>query len=80
VAQSAGLAPLPKPAPNAVSITSAPPEALEPLVYNSADHTPKPTAEATPTPTAAASKPAAKKKSGFFGGIGKFFRRLFGAE
>jgi hypothetical protein len=80
VAQSAGLAPLPKPAPNAVSITSAPPEALEPLVYNSADHAAKPAAEATPAPSAAATKPAAKKKSGFFGGIGKFFRRLFGAE
>jgi hypothetical protein len=80
VAQSAGLAPLPKPAPNAVSITSTPPQALEPLVYNSADHAAKPAAEATPTATAAATKPAAKKKQGFFGGIGKFFRRLFGAE
>jgi hypothetical protein len=79
VAQSAGLAPLPKPAPNAVSITSAPPESLEPLVYNSADHAAKP-AEATPPPSAAAAKPATKKKPGFFGGIGKFFRRLFGAE
>jgi hypothetical protein len=80
VAQSAGLAPLPKPAPNAVSITSTLPQALEPLVYNSADHAAKPTAEATPATTAAATKPAAKKKPGFFGGIGKFFRRLFGAE
>jgi hypothetical protein len=80
VAQSAGLAPLPKPAPNAVSITSAPPESLEPLVYNSADHAAKPPAEATPAPSAAATKPAAKKKPGFFGGIGKFFRHLFGAE
>jgi hypothetical protein len=84
VAQSAGLAPTPKPAPNAVSLTSAPPEALAPLVYNSADHAAKPTAEATPAASAAATKnatkPAAKKKSGFFGGIGKFFRRLFGAE
>jgi hypothetical protein len=80
VAQSAGLAPLPTPAPNAVSITSAPPQALEPLVYNSADHAAKPAAEATPAPSAAATKPAAKKKPGFFGGIGKFFRRLFGAE
>ena len=80
VAQSAGLAPLPKPAPNAVSITSAPPEALEPLVYNSADHAVKPPAEATLVPSAASTKPPAKKKSGFFGGIGKFFRHLFGAE
>jgi hypothetical protein len=80
VAQSAGLAPLPKPAPNAVSITSAPPQALAPLVYNSADHAAQPTAEATPATSAAATQPAAKKKSGFFGGIGKFFRRLFGGE
>jgi hypothetical protein len=80
VAQSAGLAPLPKPAPNTVSLTSAPPQALEPLVYNSADHAAKPPAEATPATSAAATQPAAKKKSGFFGGIGKFFRRLFGAE
>jgi hypothetical protein len=80
VAQSAGLAPTPKPAPNAVSITSAQPQALEPLVYNSTDHAAKPAAEATPAPSAAAAKPAAKKKPGRFGGIGKFFRRLFGAE
>ena len=80
VAQSAGLAPLPKTAPNAVSITSTPPEALEPLVYNSADHAAKPAAEATPAPSAPATKPAANKKPSFFGGIGKFFRRLFGAE
>jgi hypothetical protein len=80
VAQSAGLAPTPKPEPNAVSLTSAPPESLEPLVYNSADHAPKPTSEATPVPSAAATKPTAKKKTGFFGGIGKFFRRLFGAK
>lgn len=84
VAQSAGLAPLPKPAPNAVSLTSAPPQApqtqIAPLVYNSADHAAKPPTEATPAPSAPATKPAAKKKSGFFGGIGKFFRHLFGAE
>jgi hypothetical protein len=84
LAQSAGLAPTPKPAPNAVSVTSAPPEALEPLVYNSADHAAKPTSEATPAPGEAAAKPAtkpaAKKKPGRFGGIGKFFRKLFGAE
>jgi hypothetical protein len=80
VAQSAGLAPLPKPAPNAVSLTSAPPQALEPLVYNSADHAAKPAAEATPATSTAATKPEVKKKPGFFGGIGKFFKRLFGAE
>jgi hypothetical protein len=79
VAQSAGLAPTPKPEPNAVSLTSAQPQALEPLVYNSADHAAQPTA-ATPAPNAAATKPATKKKPGFFGGIRKFFQRMFGAE
>jgi hypothetical protein len=53
---------------------------LEPLVYKSADHAPQPAAEATPASSPAASPPAPKKKSGFFGGIGRFFRRVFGAE
>jgi hypothetical protein len=57
---------------------------VEPLVYKSADRAPQPAAEATPAASAAASspatKPAPKKKSGFFGGIGRFFRRIFGAE
>jgi len=84
VAQSAGLAPTPKPEPNAVSLTSAPPESLEPLVYNSADHAAKPAAEATPATgdgATPAAKPAqARKKTGRKGGILGFFRRLFGAE
>ena len=78
LAQSEGLAPTPKPAPNAVSLTSAAPQAIPPLVYNSADHAPQPAAEATPA--ASAAKPAPKKKSGFFGGIGKFFRHIFGGK
>ncbi len=77
VAQSAGLEPTPKPAPNSVSLTSAQPQALEPLVYKSADHAPQPAAEVTLA--ANATKPA-KKKQGFFGGIGKFFRRMFGGK
>jgi len=78
LAQSEGLAPTPKPAPGVPMQNSASTQPIEPLVYNSADHAPQPAAEATP-PTSAA-KPAAKKKSGFFGGIGKFFRHIFGAE
>jgi hypothetical protein len=78
VAQSAGLAPLPKPAPNAVSLTSAAPETIEPLVYKSADHAAQPAAEVAPT--AAPNPPTAKKRPGFFGSIGKFFRHIFGAE
>jgi hypothetical protein len=84
LAQSEGLAPLPAPAPAAANQSAAAPQVLEPLVYRSADHAPQPAADATPAPSAAAnppaSKPPAKKKSGFFGGLGRFFRRIFGAE
>ena len=84
VAQSEGLAPLPKPAPNAVSLSSAPQQALEPLVYKSADHAPQPVAAAVPQTGAetnsAAKPPETKKKPGFFTKVGKFFRRIFGAE
>jgi len=78
LAQSAGLAPLPKPVAGVPMNNSAPPQ-VEPLVYKSADHAAQPTAEAAPA-TPQADKPAAKKKQGFFGGIGRFFRRIFGAE
>jgi hypothetical protein len=80
LAQSEGLAPLPKPAPNAVSLSSAPPQVVEPLVYKGGDHAAQPATEATPAASTVATKPVAKKKSGFFGGIRKFFHRLFGAE
>jgi hypothetical protein len=86
LAQSEGLAPLAaaKPAP-------ANPAALptEPLSYSSADHAAKPAPDAaatTATPVSAAAestapaKPAPPKKAGFFGKIGSFFRRIFGAE
>ncbi len=88
LAQSEGLAPLPKPAPasNALDQKAAPPQVVEPLVYKSAE--PAPQAEATPasapstgTATTTAANPApAKKGHGFFGGLGRFFRRIFGAE
>jgi hypothetical protein len=79
LAQSAGLEPLPKPAPSTVN-SGAPAQSIAPLVYKSADHEAKPAAEAAPAASAAAPKPAPRKKSGFFGGIGRFFRRIFGAE
>ena len=79
LAQSAGLAPLAKPAPGVPMNGSAQPPVVEPLVYKSADHAAQPAAEATPAVPQAA-KPEAKKKQGFFGGIGRFFRRIFGAE
>ena len=84
LAQSEGLAPLPAPAPSAANQSSTPTQLVEPLVYKSADHATQPAAETASQANAAAnpsaSKPAVKKKSSFFGGIGKFFRRLFGAE
>ena len=78
LAQSEGLAPTPKPAPGVPMQNSASAQPIPPLVYNSADHAPQPAAETTPA--ALPTKPAAKKKSGFFGGIGKFFRHIFGGE
>ncbi len=86
IAQSEGLAPLPKPAAGAEGQTSATSVPVEPLVYKSNDHAAEPvtlptaptvaTADAQP----AALKPADKTKTGFFGKIGRFFRRVFGAE
>ena len=80
LAQSEGLAPLPKPAPIAPSQSSAPPQVVEPFVYKSADHAAQPAADATPAASAAATPPATKKKPSFFTKVGKFFRRVFGAE
>jgi hypothetical protein len=82
VAQSEGLAPTPKPAPNAVSLTSASPQALAPLVYESAEHAAQPAAApaASAAATPSAAPPAARKKPGLFSRVGGFFRRLFGAE
>jgi hypothetical protein len=93
LAQSEGLAPTPAPAP-APAIPAEHPGSvttIEPLVYNSTDHAPQ--AVAAPATAAAAApaasdagtvaatpKPAEKKKGGFFGGIRRFFRKIFGAE
>jgi hypothetical protein len=78
LAESEGLAPTPKPTPGVPMQNSASAQPIPPLVYNSSDHAPQPVAEATPAVGAA--KPTPKKKSGFFGGIGKFFRHIFGGE
>jgi len=82
LAQSEGLAPLPKPAPIAASPNSAPAQPVEPFVYEAADHAAQPAAEATPAANAnpPTTPPATKKKPGFFTKVGKFFRRVFGAE
>jgi hypothetical protein len=84
LAQSEGLAPGSAQAP----VVTAPPQpvasANTTLSYNGADHaaqiaapvTAAPVASATPPPQA----PAPQKKPGFFGKIGRFFKRMFGAE
>lgn len=79
LAQSEGLAPLAKPAP-------VPPPAAEmhlPLVYNSSEHAPKPeppAASSAPIAPAAPATRKAKPKRGFFRSVGRFFRRVFGAD
>jgi hypothetical protein len=78
LAQSEGLAPTPAPA--AVTANNGKPQTqpIPPLIYNAADHAPTPVPQATPVPSPP--PPAPQKKPGFFAGIGKFFRRIFGAE
>ncbi len=86
LAQSEGLAPLAKPAPSAANAGGTQAVPVEPLVYKSPEQTAAPAAApAAATPDNAAANPAAKttpakKKTGFFGSIGKFFRHFFGAE
>jgi hypothetical protein len=78
LAQSEGLVPLPAPAPSAAKNEAAQSQPIPPLVYNAADHAPTPAPEPAAAPPA--NPPPAKKKPGFFGRIGKFFQRIFGAE
>jgi hypothetical protein len=93
LAESAGLTPLKKPAPDpqlpAGGQAAAPPEVDVPLVYSAPDPgqnqtaPPPPVVAAKPGPAAPPAPPApqpAKKKPGFFGRIGGFFRRIFGAD
>ncbi|HEY1160921.1 MAG TPA: hypothetical protein VGE83_09840 [Terracidiphilus sp.] len=88
LAQSEGLAPLAAPAPSASAKPGQPPQTTETLAYSAADHTPKPAEAAQPasTPPAgapanpAAKPPSAQKKPGIFTRVGRFFRRIFGAE
>jgi hypothetical protein len=84
LAQSEGLAPLPKPAPAPVQTGNASAKPLETLAYNGAEHAAQPAAEpataAQPAAAEPAKPPAARKKSGFLSSVGRFFRRIFGAE
>lgn len=89
VAQSEGLAPMPKPVPAPPSQNPASTQpSVAPLVYNSAEHAPQTASLPEPASTPAANRsanstapqPAAQKKPGFFKRVGRFFRRIFGAE
>jgi len=76
LAQSEGLAPTPKPAP--LNTTGAPAQPIPPLVYKSEDHASQPAAEAASAQAATPEgKPAVKKKGSK---LGRFFRKIFGAE
>jgi hypothetical protein len=94
LAQSEGLAPTPAPAGATAGATTGavkltpPPDAF---VYKSADHAPQtvepPKPAAAPASKAPTASPASSaqpappaQKSGFFHKIGRFFRRVFGAE
>jgi hypothetical protein len=77
LAVSEGLAPLPAATPSAAKSGDAQPAPVPPLVYNAAEHAPTPIPDVQPAPPPA---PAPKKKAGFFAGVGRFFRHLFGAE
>jgi len=82
LAQSEGLVPLAAPVPSAVGKSATTLPLVEPLTYNGtkkdADPAAKPEAAATAIVEA---KPApVAKKPGFMARVGRFFRRVFGAE
>ncbi len=84
LAQSEGLAPTLHPLPSPAVQPGPEAQTTAALVYNAADHAPKP-AEAAPAPaTPPANPPAAapphQKKPGLFTRVGHFFKRIFGAE
>ena len=84
LAQSEGLNPLPKVAPVPPPANNGSSASMNlPLVYNSAEHAPKPAPappEAAPAPALASAPAAHKPRRGFFRSIGHFFRVFFGAD
>jgi hypothetical protein len=88
LAQSEGLAPTLHPAPIPAGQLGQAVESSGALVYNAADHQPKPADAAPPlttppagsTASAPVTPPAPQKKRGFFRGVGRFFKRVFGAD
>jgi hypothetical protein len=91
LAQSEGLAPLSTTPPSSAAVPGAQPQTTGTLTYNAAEHAPppvaakpsagvvKPVSEAQPA-AIAPTTPKAKKKATFFKGIGRLFRRMFGAD
>ena len=85
LAQSEGLAPLAKPALPPETQGGAANVPVAPLVYKGTDHAPQPVVAATMQAGSAASsadatQTTAPKKPGFFTRVGRFFKRIFGAE
>jgi len=87
LAQSEGLAPTPAAAPAPKQASSGNAATVAPLVYSSKTQAaPMETAPtqaaspAAPAATAPAAAPAKEKKPGFFRRVGRFFKRIFGAE
>ncbi|HEY1804037.1 MAG TPA: hypothetical protein VGG45_06110 [Terracidiphilus sp.] len=85
LAQSEGLAPKSPPA-TAANSTAGPGEAATTLIYKSGQSAPQsiaiPQPAVPPAATAAppAQTPGGQKKPGFFRRVGRFFKRIFGAE
>jgi hypothetical protein len=88
LAQSEGLAPTLHPAPVSEGSRGQAAQTTDALAYNAAEHQPKPVEAAPPAtgqaPIAPTSTPATppgpQKKHGFFHGVGRFFKRVFGAD
>jgi hypothetical protein len=88
LAQSEGLTLAAPPAPSPGEPRGVPAQTTTTLVYNGAEHEPRPDDRARPSAAQtaaaganpAAAPAAAKKKTGFFHSIGRFFQRIFGAE
>lgn len=96
LAQSEGLAPAPAVAPAPAQPASGAAQSVPPLVYAPSDHAAtapaeaatappapvaaSPAAAAVPTAPAAQPAKAGKKKPGVFRRLGRFFRKIFGAD
>jgi len=92
LAESEGLTRAPQPASGPANPGSGQAPQVPPLVYNGAEHAQQAATRPQPSPPPAAAAPtnlpanppanppATKKKRGFFGKVGHFFRRAFGAE